>query len=72
MIQFEETLSYDDVLLVPGYADFLPGGAKVQTQLTKKIRLNVPILRLPWTRCPRTGWPLRWPSRAAQRSSIGT
>jgi len=41
---FEETLSYDDVLLVPGYADFLPGGAKVQTQLTKKIRLNVPIL----------------------------
>ena len=44
MIQFEETLSYDDVLLVPGYADFLPGGAKVQTQLTKKIRLNVPIL----------------------------
>jgi IMP dehydrogenase len=41
---FEETLSYDDVLLVPGYADFLPGAAKVQTQLTKKIKLNVPIL----------------------------
>lgn len=44
MIQFEETLSYDDVLLVPGFADFLPGGAKVQTQLTKKIKLNVPIM----------------------------
>lgn len=44
MIQFEESLSYDDVLLQPGYADFLPGAAKVHTQLTKKIRLNVPIL----------------------------
>jgi IMP dehydrogenase len=44
VIQFEETLSYDDVLLVPGFADFLPGGAKVQTQLTKKIKLNVPIM----------------------------
>ena len=41
---FEETLSYDDVLLVPGFADFLPGAAKVQTQITKKIKLNIPIL----------------------------
>jgi len=44
VIAFEESLSYDDVLLQPGYADFLPGAAKVQTQLTKKIKLNVPIL----------------------------
>jgi IMP dehydrogenase len=44
VIQFEESLSYDDVLLLPGYADFLPGAAKVHTQLTKKIKLNVPIL----------------------------
>ena len=44
MIPFEETLSYDDVLLVPGYADFLPGAAQVHTQLTKKIKLNVPIM----------------------------
>lgn len=44
MIEFEESLSYDDVLLKPGYADFLPGAAKVHTQLTKKIKLNVPIL----------------------------
>ena len=44
MIALEETLSYDDVLLVPGYADFLPGSAKVKTNLTKKIKLNVPIL----------------------------
>lgn len=41
---FEESLSYDDVLLLPGYADFLPGAAQVTTQLTRRIRLNVPIL----------------------------
>lgn len=41
---FEETLSYDDVLLLPGYADFLPGQAKVTTRLTKKIALNIPIM----------------------------
>src|SRR5262249_26173717 len=44
VVTFEETLSYDDVLLVPGFADFLPGQAKVTTQLTKKIPLNIPIL----------------------------
>ncbi len=44
MIPFEESLSYDDVLLQPGYADFLPHEVTVKTRLTKKISLNVPIL----------------------------
>ena len=44
MIQFEESLSYDDVLLQPGFADFLPGQADVKTKLTKKISLNIPIM----------------------------
>jgi len=39
-----ETLSYDDVLLVPSFADFLPNEADVKTRLTKNIRLNVPIV----------------------------
>lgn len=38
------TLSYDDVLLVPGYADFLPDEADVRTRLAADIHLNVPIL----------------------------
>ncbi len=44
MIPLEESLSYDDVLLQPGFADFLPHEVEVATQLTKKISLNIPIL----------------------------
>ncbi len=39
-----EKYSYDDVLLQPGYADFLPGETDVSTQLTAGIKLNVPII----------------------------
>ncbi|MFP4564961.1 MAG: IMP dehydrogenase [Spirochaetaceae bacterium] len=40
----EETLSYDDVLLLPGHADFLPTEADVRTELAPGISLNVPVL----------------------------
>jgi IMP dehydrogenase len=37
-------LTFDDVLLVPDKSDILPGDADVSTQLTKNIRINVPII----------------------------
>jgi IMP dehydrogenase len=37
-------LTFDDVLLQPGYADFLPADADVKTRLTRELRLNVPII----------------------------
>ena len=37
-------LTFDDVLLQPGYSDFLPADADVKTRLTRDLRLNVPIL----------------------------
>ncbi len=40
----EETLSYDDVLLLPGHADFLPTEADVRTELAPGVSLNVPVL----------------------------
>ena len=40
----EEALTFDDVLLVPSYSDFLPRDADLSTQLTRTIRLNLPIL----------------------------
>lgn len=43
-MEIPETLSYDDVLLVPSYADFLPTEADVRTRLTRAISLNVPIV----------------------------
>ncbi|MFP3206253.1 MAG: IMP dehydrogenase [Hydrogenobaculum sp.] len=39
-----EYYSFDDVLLEPAYADFLPYEADVSTYLTKKIKLNIPIV----------------------------
>jgi IMP dehydrogenase len=41
---FEETFSYDDVLLVPGYADILPRDTDVSTVIAGDIRLNVPLM----------------------------
>lgn len=40
----EEALTFDDVLLVPAYSAFLPRDADLSTQLTRSIRLNLPII----------------------------
>lgn len=44
MLEIEEKLSYDDVLLVPGYADFFYANASVKTRIAKDIYLNAPIM----------------------------
>ncbi len=44
MMELKETLSYDDVLLQPGYSEVLPREADVGTELVRGVRLNVPII----------------------------
>ncbi len=39
-----EGLTYDDVLLLPSYSEVLPREVNTQTYITKKIKLNVPIV----------------------------
>jgi IMP dehydrogenase len=39
-----EALTYDDVLLLPAYSDVLPRETSTQTQLTKNIHLNIPLV----------------------------
>ena len=39
-----KALTFDDVLLVPSYCDFLPSQASVKTRLTKNIDINLPLL----------------------------
>ncbi len=41
---FTEGLSYDDVLLVPGYSEILPKECDVSTTLCADVKLNVPIM----------------------------
>ncbi|MBQ3438096.1 MAG: IMP dehydrogenase [Fusobacterium sp.] len=40
----KEAITFDDVLLVPAKSDVLPHQVSLQTKLTKKITLNLPIL----------------------------
>ncbi|WP_439242281.1 IMP dehydrogenase [Lonepinella sp. BR2474] len=40
----QEALTFDDVLLVPAHSTVLPNTADLSTQLTKTIRLNIPML----------------------------
>jgi len=39
-----ESLTYDDVLLVPAYSEVLPREVDISTQLTRGIRIKVPIV----------------------------
>jgi len=39
-----EALTFDDVLLLPAYSEVLPRQVDTSTQLTRRIRLNIPLL----------------------------
>jgi IMP dehydrogenase len=41
---FSDGLSYDDVLLMPGYSEILPKDCDVKTMLCAGINLNVPVI----------------------------
>src|SRR3989338_311793 len=40
-------ITYDDVLLLPGYSNFKRGAIDLSTQLTKKISLEIPLVSAP-------------------------
>ena len=41
---FEQALTFDDVLLVPRYSSIMPRDAKLETRLTRDIPLNIPLV----------------------------
>ena len=44
MANIREGLTFDDVLLVPQRSSVLPREVDLTVQLTKKIKLNIPML----------------------------
>ena len=42
--KLRECLTFDDVLLVPGYSEVLPAEVDVRTRLTRRIPLRIPLL----------------------------
>ncbi|MEL6793511.1 MAG: IMP dehydrogenase, partial [Pseudomonadota bacterium] len=43
-MEIREALTFDDVLLVPGASEVMPADADVATNVTKSVRLNIPLL----------------------------
>ncbi len=42
--RIQEGLTFDDVLLLPGYSNVLPAQVGTSTQVTRQIQLNIPIV----------------------------
>ena len=40
----KEAITFDDVLLVPGYSEVIPNEVNLETKLTNKIKLNIPFM----------------------------
>ncbi|MBQ0727904.1 MAG: IMP dehydrogenase, partial [Thalassolituus oleivorans] len=40
----QDALTFDDVLLVPGYSEVLPNQVSLKTRLTRGIQLNTPVI----------------------------
>ena len=43
-MSFKETLTFDDVLMVPKYSEILPREVNLHTYITKNIKLNIPLM----------------------------
>ena len=42
--QISEALTFDDVLLQPGYSEILPNETNITTNLTRSIKLHLPLI----------------------------
>ncbi len=40
----QEALTFDDILLIPGYSEVLPKDVSLKTQITREIFLNIPLV----------------------------
>jgi IMP dehydrogenase len=40
----DDALTYDDVLIVPGYSEVLPGDVDLKSRFSGNITVNVPIV----------------------------
>ena len=43
-MDIRDALTFDDVLLVPSKSEVMPKDADTSTNLTNKIKLNIPLL----------------------------
>lgn len=65
-------ITFDDVLLEPGYSEVVPKEVDVRTQLTRSIRLNIPILSSPMDTVTESELAIALRKRAGWASSTRT
>lgn len=65
-------ITFDDVLLVPAYSQVIPNQVDLSTWLTKKIRLNIPMMSAGMDTVTEHRWQSRWPDRAESESFTRT
>lgn len=46
-VRADAGITFDDVMLTPGYSEVTPGEVDVATHLTRRIQLNIPLLSSP-------------------------
>ena len=42
--RIEDSFTFDDVLLLPGYSKVLPGEVSVKSKITQTLECNIPLL----------------------------
>jgi IMP dehydrogenase len=42
-----DAITFDDVLLLPAYSDFVPADADTRTRLTRTVEINIPLVSAP-------------------------
>jgi IMP dehydrogenase len=46
-LKFKEALTYDDILLVPGYSEIIPSEAVIESHFSRNVPLRMPIVSSP-------------------------
>lgn len=64
-----EGITFDDVLLVPQYSEVTPNMIELQTHLTKKIVLNIPMMSAAMDTVTESKWLSQWLDRVVSESS---
>ena len=67
-----EGLTFDDVLLLPGYSEVTAKDVSLVTRLTRNIPLNIPLVSAAMDTVTKHAWRLRWLRKAASASSTRT
>ncbi len=65
-----EGITFDDVLLVPAYSEVIPNQVDLSTYLTKKIKLNIPMMSAGMDTVTEHRWQLPWLDRVVLESFI--